>query len=102
MTHCTYHVSSEMQASVRESPKFSANLEDRTQRTELHYSIPGCHVVAVEYDIERKQLRKCYRCGGKITTTDDGTLTVKRCSKCKRYDNRKYRLAKIRRLKQND
>lgn len=56
-----------------------------------------CPFVAVEYDSERKQERRCYRCGKRIETTDNSVLTSNRCQRCKNYDSRKHRLARARR-----
>jgi hypothetical protein len=88
-THCTYHVNASMLAIERPAPKFNTSLEEQGVRTELHCSIPGCHVVAVEYNSERVDIRRCSRCRKRLTHED--SVDHSECNACRYKKDRKRR-----------
>ena len=78
--NCKLHVSVPMTAIRQRVPFQSIDGPQESSRTVYRCSVPGCPVVAFDYDESRVDSRYCNVCGERIEGREN--ITDRRCQKC--------------------
>ena len=78
--NCRVHLSVPMTAIRQRVPFQSIDGPQESSRTVYRCSVPGCPVVAFDYDESRVDSRYCNVCGERIEGREN--ITDRRCQKC--------------------